>query len=365
MEELVLKKFKILLVTILSATILSGCIGCGIDLNNKQNVDDSIDSSKSVEPDKIIDDISKFKITDVVSVNCVKGYPVNDLGFALCEEQTVNLIGLGDKGNLHYALTILACSKDYSKNSDYFEYNFYNDSRNEWFDIEEDNNLEELQDGELLEIVKSNDSLWIEYGKASKNNKSASNVEGYIWLSDDKKHNNDNFKNSYNYQMLRVDFGVYDQNENNTKYNAMFDAVNKGEDIVLYGATIYNIFSKDNMIVTFDGEAAEKNYHVQIHVFGLNDNPEQLDVSSVLKPGDHIYFELGCDEEIPEVGEWECATDGIWGYIWLEDNVSNNYVDFMNSNYIGVCARNNLVKQENLYDDDKYYDKILRYFNGY
>lgn len=367
MEELVLKKFKILLVTILSATLLCGCSGCGIDFNNKQNVDDSNDSGKSVESDKLIDDISKFKITDVVSVNCVKGYPVNDFGFALCKEQTVNLIGLGDKGNLHYALTILACSEDYARDFQAFEDAFSDEDRNKWLDVEYNNKLNDKTDEEIIELVKSNDSIWIEYGESSLNDKAGSNVDGYIWLMDDSEHNSDNFINSYNYQMLRGDFCVYVQ-DNNSKYIDKFSDVNKGENIVVYGATVEQVFNAGSISVVFDNHV----HPVCVDLSGLSgfdsDNYEyseqdNVDVSAVIKPGDYIYVELDFDETIPEDNDY--MDRDVSGYVWKNSNVYNNHDDFMNYNYLGLCVKNGLISIEDISDFNKYYDKILRYYNGY
>lgn len=368
MEELVLKNFKILLVTILSATLLSGCSGCGIGLNNKQNVDDSNNPGKSVESDKLIDDISKFKITDVVSVNCVKGYPVNDFGFALCEEQTVNLIGLSDKGNLRYSLLILAASTDYSK---LYEYTFLNGSKNRWLEYEEKNDLDKLSNEELLKIVNENDSLWIEYGESSLNDKASPNVDAYIWLSNDVEHTNDNFNYSYNYQMLRSNFVTYEENIKNTKYNDSFSFINQGEEVVLYGATVERIDRANELLLSLD-DTSER-VTIDFWVIGMDGdvnkvdyNPEVdkvIDTSSILKEGQHVYIEVDQEEEFSL--DKDIYGSEIWGYLWLENNVYNNYESFFQNNYIGKCVSSGLLEQEDIDTDNKYYDKILRYLNGY
>lgn len=368
-----MKKFIILLFTILSITVLCSCSGCSngsllsdkeLDLEDLANIIDSNKNNTSPnKSEKMIEDISRFKITDVLSVNCIKGYPVDEEGMALCEEQTVELIGLGDKGNLHFALVMLAYSIEYAEDPLPFELAFYEELKNQWFNVESEN-ARNKTDKELLELVKENDSIWIEYGENSVANKENSNVNGYIWFTDDAEHNCDNFINSYNYQMLQGDFGVYEQ-VNDSKYADKFEEVNKGEDIVVYGGTVKKVFNPTQFLIVFDNHIDA----TRVDIYGTNllkeDGyiGEETDyVSSVIKPGDRVYVELGRNYKIPDDGE--IILGGVAGYIWTNDIINNNYDDFLKYNYIALCLKSGELKKDDVFAD-KYYSKIMRYYNKY
>lgn len=370
-----MKKFIILLFAILSVTVLCSCSGCSdgsllsdkkVDLEDLANIIESNKNNASPHKSKkMIEDISRFKITDVVSVNCIKGYPVDEEGMALCEEQTVELIGLGDKGNLHFALVLLAYSKEYAKDPLSFERAFYHEVQNQWVYVDSIK-VREKTDKELLELVKENDSIWIEYGENSLADKESSNVNGYIWFTDESEHNSDNFINSYNYQMLRGDFCVYDQ-ANDSKYADKFVDVNKGEDIVVYGGTVEKVYNPAQFLIVFDNHT----YATRVDIFGTNllktDGyiGEETDyyVSSVIKPGDYVYVELTHNDKIPDDGE--IILEGIAGYLWTNNMVNNNYDDYMKYNYIALCLKSGELSFEDIDEGDKYYDKIMRYHNKY
>lgn len=366
-----MKKFIILLFTILSITVLCSCSGCSngsllsdkeLDLEDLANIIDSNKNNTSPnKSEKMIEDISRFKITDVLSVNCIKGYPVDEEGMALCEEQTVELIGLGDEGNLYFAHLLLANSEYYAENCLSFEMAAEQDVCNQWFSINR-GKFKEKTNEEMVELVKENNSIWIEYGEDYITKKTSSYVRAYIWLKDDLEHNNDNFMNSYNYQMLRGNFCVYEE-PGGTKYKEEFEKVNKGENIVLYGGTIEKVFNASELLIRFDNNDNPTQVSIKgVKNLSTDDYHNKEYVSSVIKPGDHVYVEL-YNDKVPEPNE--ILTSSIAGHIWKNNIVYNNYDDYMQYNYIALCLKNGELSIDDINEWNKYYDKIMRYHNKY
>lgn len=366
-----MKKLKGIAVVSIAALLLSACSGSGKESNTRKddvniNLEDKVDDMISVDKAEKSEYV-RFNVTDVISVNKLKGYAEDENGNQIGPEKTINMIGLGDKGNLFYAGKIL--STKWIGNKKNICEQFGSVSWIEYMDRYYYVGCKKVDDVTINKI-KNNHDLWFERADMSKSLMDSTELDGYLWLTmPNEGVDGEHVHNTYNYQMIQSQFAQYDNSKIADKYKERFDKVYNGEklelmELFISDPSMYEFYSKKSkaqqfgVTYNYDNEVKETCVNYILDASAYYEDLELLK-DKYIKLNSSIYGEVSVDED-----DGELKSTSI--YFWIKDDVSDNYEDFMNYNLIGLYLKECNPDISDFYTHDSSYGKyILRYFNGY